>query len=81
MLIFSILYFQHLNNYLAICRAQDDNDGIGKACDAIAKAFARYQYLKKIFKQADLLRIKIFIWYSSLKLIQGSPYLINLIIT
>ena len=41
MLIFSILYFQHLNNYLAICRAQDDNDGIGKACDAIAKAFAR----------------------------------------
>lgn len=50
----------HLNNYLSICRDQDDNDGIGKACDAIAKAFARQgkveesiQYLKQFVEVAE----------------------------
>ena len=34
-------FFQHLNKYLEICTAQSDSEGIGKACDAIAKAYAR----------------------------------------
>ena len=33
--------FQHLNKYLEICTAQSDSEGIGKACDAIAKAYAK----------------------------------------
>lgn len=33
---------QYLNNYLDTCNATKDSDGIGKACDAIAKSYARF---------------------------------------
>lgn len=50
----------HLNTYLEICRATDDKEGIGMACDAIAKTFARegrveesIEYLKQFVSVAE----------------------------
>ncbi|XP_045203343.2 tetratricopeptide repeat protein 29-like isoform X2 [Mercenaria mercenaria] len=50
----------HLNTYLDICRSTDDKEGIGKACDAIAKTFARQgrveesiEYLKQFVTVAE----------------------------
>lgn len=51
---------KHLETYLKICRASDDKEGIGKACDAIAKTFARQgrveesiEYLKQFVNVAE----------------------------
>lgn len=50
----------HLETYLGICRSTDDKEGIGKACDAIAKTFARQgrveesiEYLKQFVMVAE----------------------------
>ena len=42
LLLYLSVLFQYLNKYLDICRALEDNVGIGKACEAIAKSYERY---------------------------------------
>ncbi len=34
--------FQYLTGYLDTCQSLDDSDGIGKACEAIAKSYERW---------------------------------------
>ncbi|XP_060603184.1 tetratricopeptide repeat protein 29-like isoform X2 [Ruditapes philippinarum] len=50
----------HLNTYLKICQSTDEKEGIGKACDAIAKTYARQgrveesiEYLKHFVTVAE----------------------------
>ena len=36
-------YAQHLSSFYDYCKDVDDKEGMGRACDAIAKAYARYE--------------------------------------
>ena len=40
--------WQHLSNFYDSCKNADDKEGMGRACDAIAKAYARYEWAKHV---------------------------------